>query len=89
MNMGTVEMATRLLIAQIEGTHTTQVFNATLDSRIGFIRNRFPRDDKTRHEWAMNVLTIAKKHSDFRNIIAHNPSCSPSSPMEPTTSKAS
>lgn len=73
MNMGSVEMATRLLIAQIQGTHITPVFNAALDSRIGFIRNRFPRKDKTRHEWAMNVLTVAKKHSDFRNIIAHSP----------------
>jgi hypothetical protein len=73
LNMGSVEIATRLLVAQIEGTYTSPVFNDPLDSRIGFIRNRFPRDNKTRHKWAMNVLTVAKKHIDFRNIMAHNP----------------
>ena len=73
LNMGSIEIATRLLVAQIEGTHTSPVFNDPLDSRIGFIRNRFPREDKTRHKWAMNVLTVAKKHVDFRNIMAHNP----------------
>ncbi len=73
LNMGAVEMATRLLIARIEGTDDTPVFNDDLAARIGFVRKRFPREDMRRHKWAMNALEVASKHAGFRNIVAHSP----------------
>jgi hypothetical protein len=69
LNMGVIEMATRLLIARIHGT----VFNADLDARIGFVRSRFPRENNARHKWAMKAFGVALKHVDFRNIVAHSP----------------
>lgn len=73
LNMGTVEMATRLLIARIEGTDSTPIFADDLATRIGFIRKRFPRENQVRHKWAMNALEVASKHAGFRNIVAHSP----------------
>jgi hypothetical protein len=49
LNMGALEMATRLIIAHIEGTDTTPIFSDDLSTRIGFIRKRFPREDAARH----------------------------------------
>lgn len=72
LNMGVIEITPRLLIARMQGTDGTAV-NADLDSRIGFIRNRFPRGDEARHKWAMNALSAASKHAGFRNIVAHSP----------------
>ena len=71
--MGTVEMATRLLIARIEGIDSSPIFADDLAARIGFIRKRFPREDQARHKWAMNALEVASKHAGFRNIVAHSP----------------
>ena len=73
LNMGMVEMATRLLVARIEGTDGTPIFCDDLAARLGFIRKRFPREDTVRHKWAMNVIEVAVKHAGFRNIIAHSP----------------
>ena len=73
LNMGALEMATRLIIARIEGTDTTPIFGDDLSSRIAFIRKRFPREDTARHMWAMNALEVARKHAGFRNIVAHSP----------------
>jgi hypothetical protein len=73
LNMGALEMATRLLIARIEGTDRTPIFNDDLVARIGFVRKRFPREDGVRHKWAMNALDVASKHAAFRNIVAHSP----------------
>ena len=74
LNMGVLEMATRLLIARIEGTaDSAPIFNDDLAARIGFVRKRFPREDRNRHKWAMNVLDVASRHAGFRNIIAHSP----------------
>ncbi|MBA3755912.1 MAG: hypothetical protein H0X02_06660 [Nitrosomonas sp.] len=73
LNMGAVELATRLIIARIEGTDRTPIFSDDLSARLGFIRKRFPQDDLARHKWAMNALEVASKHAGFRNIIAHSP----------------
>ena len=73
LNMGALEMATRLLIARIEGTDSTPIFNDDLAARIGFVRKKFPREDVVRHKWAMNALNVASKHAGFRNIVAHSP----------------
>lgn len=73
LNMGGIEAATALLAAQIEGKAQGQAVHQELTSRIGFIRQRFPRDDKVRHTWGMNVLSVALKITTFRDIIAHSP----------------
>ena len=73
LNMGAVEMGTRLIIARIEGTDSAPIFSDDLAARIGFVRKRFPRGDQARHKWAMNALSVAEKHSGFRNIVAHGP----------------
>jgi hypothetical protein len=72
LNMGSVEMATRLLISRILGVPNSPVMNEGLPSRIGFIRKRFPQTDQARHSWAMTVLTVASKHVTFRNAVAHS-----------------
>ncbi len=59
LNMGALEMATRLLIARIEGTDSAPIFSDDLTARIGFVRKRFPQEDKVRHKWAMNALDVA------------------------------
>jgi len=41
LNMGAVEMATRLIIARLAGTDTAPIFSDDLSTRIGFIRKRF------------------------------------------------
>jgi len=73
LNMGAIEMATRLLIAQIHGTDSAPIFSDDLSARIGFIRKRFPRSSAPRHKWAMNALDVTRKHAAFRNIVAHGP----------------
>ena len=73
LNMGVIEFATRLLITKIEGTDAVPIFSAKLAARIGFIRKNIPRPNAARHKWAMGVLEVAKKHTTFRNIVAHSP----------------
>jgi len=57
----------------IEGTDSAPIFNDDLAARIGFVRKRFPHEDRVRHKWAMNALDVASKHAAFRNIVAHSP----------------
>jgi hypothetical protein len=71
LNMGAVELATRLLVVQITGSDRDPVSASDLSLRLGFIRKRFPREDRERHSWAMNVFAVAAKHVGFRNIVAH------------------
>jgi hypothetical protein len=72
MNMGALEHVTRELIhAMVPGN--LDVYNAPLDTRLGFLRKRFPREPVARHEWAMKVFAVAKQHVGFRNIVAHSP----------------
>ena len=72
LNMGAVEMATRLLIARIEGSDTTPVFVADLAARLAFLRKRFPRADNSRHKWAMNVFEVADRHCGLlRKVCLH------------------
>ncbi|MDX2463210.1 MAG: hypothetical protein QNK31_01750 [Porticoccus sp.] len=73
LNMGAIEMATRLLINKIEGTDKVPIFNDDLAARIAFIRKRFPQQNKDKHKSAMNTLGVANKHTKFRNIVAHSP----------------
>jgi len=73
LNMGAIEMATRILIMGITGNDRDPVLSADLPARIGFVRSRFPRTDKARHSWAMNVFEVGLKHVNFRNIVAHSP----------------
>jgi hypothetical protein len=73
LNMGALEMATRLLIARVMGGDTDPIFADDLSVRIGFLRKRFPRENNERHSWAMNAFEVALKHSGFRNILAHSP----------------
>ena len=73
LNMGAVEMATRLLIERVTGSDQDPVFSAALAARIGFLRKRFPRENATRHSWAMNVFAVALRHTTFRNTVAHSP----------------
>lgn len=73
LNMGSVEMTTRLLISQIEGNDRSLVMAADLPSRLGYVRKRFPRADQQRHSWAMKVFDVVNKHVAFRNAVAHSP----------------
>lgn len=73
LNMGAVEMATRMIIALIAGTDQVPIFSKALASRLGYIRKRFPRADRELHERAMNTLRIAERHTAFRNLVAHSP----------------
>ncbi len=73
LNMGAIEMATRLLIARITGGDQAPVFREPLAARIGFLRSRFPRENNDRHSWAMKAFEVALKHTTFRNIVAHSP----------------
>jgi hypothetical protein len=73
LNMGVIELATRLLIARIRETDGTGIVKDNLTRRIDFIRKRFPCEDKARHKWAMKALEVARKHAGFRNIVAHSP----------------
>jgi hypothetical protein len=73
LNMGAVEMATRLLIVRITGSDQDPIFSGPLAARIAFLRKRFPRQSATRHSWAMSVFSVAKQHTIFRNTVAHSP----------------
>jgi hypothetical protein len=73
LNMGAIEMATRILIARIEGTDSAPIFSDDLAARIAFLRKRFPNQDKPRHARAMKAFKVATRHSGFRNIVAHGP----------------
>ena len=73
LNMGAVEMGTRLLIVRLLGTDSAPIFQDDLAARIGFVRKRFPQADPARHKWAMNTFDVADRHAGFRNIIAHSP----------------
>jgi hypothetical protein len=73
LNMGAVEMGTRLIITNLEGSDQAPIFSKDLSVRLGYLRRRFPRSDAGRHEWAMNVFEVALRHSGFRNIVAHSP----------------
>lgn len=73
LNMGALEMASRILIARITGGDSDPIFADDLAARIGFIRKRYPRDDNARHSKAMNAFEVALRHTGFRNIVAHSP----------------
>lgn len=73
LNMGAVEACTRRLIAIHEANDRVLVMSHDLSSRLGFLRNRFPREPTARHSWAMDVFSVAVKHVGFRNVIAHSP----------------
>jgi hypothetical protein len=73
LNMGAVELATRLIIARIDGPDQVPIFSDDLAARLGYIRKRFPRSETARHGQAMNTLNVALRHSGFRNVVAHSP----------------
>ncbi|MDZ4085224.1 MAG: hypothetical protein U1E69_00310 [Tabrizicola sp.] len=73
LNMGVVEGATRLLVAEITGSDQEAIFSDDLASRIRYLRKRFPRDTAERHAHATNVFTVALRLCGFRNIVAHSP----------------
>lgn len=73
LNMGSVELTSRLLIAQIHGTDQTREYHQSLDNRLKYLRKRFPRADTSRHKSAMNTFKVALLHVSFRNIVAHGP----------------
>ena len=73
LNMGAIEASTRLLVAIHEKNDRASAMSADLPSRLGFLRNRFPREPSERHSWAMNVFGVAAKHVGFRNVVAHSP----------------
>ena len=80
LNMGGIELITRVIIAHIHGTDQVEVFSADLAKRIGYLRKRFPRVDPVAHKKAMTTLGVAEKHAAFRNIIAHGTVILASSP---------
>lgn len=82
LNLGAVEAATRLLIEKITCDESSKKLNADLLSRIDFIRKKFPRENLSRHQWAMNVFNVAERQNGFRNIIAHSPIAISKSPGE-------
>jgi hypothetical protein len=73
LNMGAIEAATVQLVARIAGKIQSQSERQELKIRMGFLRGRFPRDDKERHKWAMNIFDVAMQLATFRDIIAHSP----------------
>jgi len=73
LNMGAIEMATRLIIARLKGHDGAPIFSDDLAARVGYVRKRYPRDDKARHERAMRTFEVAMKHVEFRNVVAHSP----------------
>jgi hypothetical protein len=46
LNMGAVEMATRLIVARITGIDQDPMFSQKLARRLQYIRARFPRTDR-------------------------------------------
>lgn len=60
LNMGAMEMATRLLIARIYGTDRTAIFNDDLAARIGSLRKSFPRGDRARLSRAIEGERISQ-----------------------------
>jgi hypothetical protein len=73
LNMGGIELATRLIIARITLGDSAPIFSDDLAARIGFVRKRYPRSNKSKHSTAMNTFEVALKHARFRNIVAHSP----------------
>jgi len=73
LNMGALEFATRVLIATVTGGDKHPIFSDSLAARLGFLRTRFPREDRERHSWAMNAFAVANQQLGFRNIVAHSP----------------
>lgn len=72
LNMGVIEFTTRLFIFAVLRTDAAPIFSDDLSARIGFVRKHFPREDRARHQWAMNALDVAKRLAGFRNIVAHS-----------------
>lgn len=73
LNMGGLEMATRLIIARLTGGDKEPIFSDDLAARIGYLRKRYPRADQNKHSQAMKVFEVALKHTTFRNAVAHSP----------------
>jgi len=73
LNMGAIEATTVLIVAQIERRNRSQTEKLDLKLRIRFIRERFPKEELHRHQWAMNIFGVALKISAFRDVIAHSP----------------
>jgi hypothetical protein len=73
LNMGAIEAVTRILIILLEMNHETPIARSDLPARIGYLRRRFPREPRERHQEAMQVFDVALKLSGFRNIVAHSP----------------
>ena len=73
MNMGAIEMTSRLIIARIHNTDKIAIFNEDLESRIKYIKAKYPRNNKARHSMAMKLFSVIERHIGFRNIIAHSP----------------
>jgi hypothetical protein len=73
LNMGAIEATTRKIVATITGSDSSPEVSHDLHVRIRFIRKRFPRENRERHAWAMNIFGVGLRHVAFRNIIAHSP----------------
>lgn len=72
LNMGVIEMATRLLVFEITGSDQEPIYSDDLAARIGFLRKRYPRNNREKHENAMRCFHVADRHTRFRNIVAHS-----------------
>ncbi len=72
LNMGAVELASRLIITHIHNTDKIPIFNEDLDARIKYIRARYPTNDQAKHSAAMKLFSVIERHIGFRNIIAHS-----------------
>jgi hypothetical protein len=70
LNMGVVDMATRLIIVAIDGIDKEQILSTDLSARLSYIRWRLPRKDPRRHDAAMKALTVAEQNVGFRNMLA-------------------
>jgi hypothetical protein len=72
LNMGAVELATRLIIGRIAGTDQVQV-SVSLAARLAYIRKRIPREDNNLHMRAIKILSVADRNRGFSNVVAHSP----------------
>lgn len=72
INMGAIETTSRLIIEKLNNTNNIAIYSEDLDNRIKYLQARYPNDNKMKHQKAMKMFKVLKKHIWFRNIIAHS-----------------
>lgn len=72
LNMGAIEMLSRVIIAKINETENVAVFSAPLGKRLEYLSVRLNINDIEKRERALALFDVLKNHLKFRNTIAHS-----------------